>query len=67
VIVVIHESQILQELDEDIRELLTLTHEIKIDIMLDNYPDEKIKRALSLADNICSNFKKVRKWKTRKP
>jgi len=54
-------QDILQELDEEIRKLLTLTHEIRIDVILDNDPEHKIKRALSLIEHIRSNLLRVRK------
>ena len=54
-------QDIFQELDEEIRKLLTLTHEIRIDVILDNDPEDKIKRALSLTEHIRSNLLRVRK------
>jgi hypothetical protein len=54
-------QDIFQELDEEIRKLLTLTHEIRIDVILDNDPEDKIKRALSLIEHIRSNLLRVRK------
>jgi len=53
-------QDIFQELDEEIRKLLTLTHEIRIDVILDNDPEDKIKRALSLIEHIRSNLLRVR-------
>ncbi|AAQ73259.1 protein D-63 [Sulfolobus spindle-shaped virus 2] len=40
------------ELDEDTRELLSIIHNIKIDIITQSYNKEKVERALFLSQKI---------------
>lgn len=44
------------ELDEDIRKLLTLVHEIKIDSMTQNRDKKKIENALLLSEKITAGL-----------
>ncbi|SAI84253.1 protein D-63 [Saccharolobus solfataricus] len=45
-------NELYLELDEDTRELLSIIHNIKIDIITQSYNKEKVERALFLSQKI---------------
>ncbi|QGA69579.1 protein D-63 [Sulfolobus sp. E11-6] len=54
------DSDILRTLDEEIRELLTLVHEIKIELACENDCKEKIDKALFLSQQIFADLYHLR-------
>ncbi|AZG03493.1 hypothetical protein [Sulfolobus spindle-shaped virus] len=50
------EREIFKMLDEDVRQLLTLIHNIKIDIITENYDKEKLNKALFLSQKITAEL-----------
>ncbi|ACZ35734.1 unknown [Sulfolobus spindle-shaped virus 6] len=52
----VSEKELFLELDEDIRELLSIIHNIKIDIITQSYDKEKLERAIFLSQKIQANL-----------
>ncbi|AZG03326.1 hypothetical protein [Sulfolobus spindle-shaped virus] len=50
------EREIFKMLDEDVRQLLTLIHNIKIDIITENYDKGKVEKALFLSQKITAEL-----------
>ncbi|ABV26203.1 hypothetical protein SSSV4_ORF62 [Sulfolobus spindle-shaped virus 4] len=48
----VSEKELFLELDEEVRELLSLIHEVKIDARIGNYNKMKIERAIFLSQKI---------------
>lgn len=49
-------KELYLQLDDDIRKLLTLIHEVKLDIVTGNYNKTKIERALFLSQRITAEL-----------
>ncbi|ACP38584.1 hypothetical protein [Sulfolobus spindle-shaped virus] len=48
----ITEKELFLQLDEDVRELLSIIHNIRIDYITENYDKGKVEKALFLAQKI---------------
>ena len=55
------EKELFLELDEDVRELLSLIHNIKIDNITQNHDKEKIEKALFLVQKIEAELYKLKR------
>ena len=53
-------SEIFEQLDEDIRELLTLVHMVKINMMTESDSTEQLSKALLLAQKIEAELYKLK-------
>ncbi|ADB87176.1 hypothetical protein [Saccharolobus islandicus] len=54
-------EEIFNELDTEIRKLLTLVHEIKVDIILQKDPQNKVEKAIVLSRRIQNELQVLRK------
>ncbi|QGH71248.1 hypothetical protein [Sulfolobus super-elliptical virus] len=50
------EKELFLQLDEDVRQLLTLIHNIKLDIITQSYDKEKLNKALFLSQKITAEL-----------
>ncbi|ABV26237.1 hypothetical protein [Sulfolobus spindle-shaped virus 5] len=52
----VSEKELFLDLDQDIRELLSIIHNIKIDIITQSYDKEKVEKAIFLSNRITAEL-----------
>nr|WP_012386958.1 hypothetical protein [Sulfolobus islandicus]ABE99632.1 hypothetical protein [Sulfolobus islandicus]ABE99681.1 hypothetical protein [Sulfolobus islandicus] len=57
----VHVEEVFRELDTEIRKLLSLVHEIKIDMVLEKDPQNKVEKAIVLSRRIQDELRGLRK------